>query len=250
MGKLDKRVAIITGGARGMGKQMALTFAKEGADIVIGDVIEMESTAQEVRRLGRGVITVRADVTKKAEVENLAGAAIKKFKKIDVLVNNAGIMRSARMVEMREEDWDAVLDVNLKGVFLCTQAVARHMIEQKYGKIINMASMAGVGSSSPGQTSYATSKAGVIQFTKVCALELGPYGINVNAIAPGVVKTEILYSQKSPEEVNRFISERAKQAALGRVGTPEDIANIALFLASEDSSFITGHVVAANGGRF
>ncbi len=250
MGKLNKKVAIITGGARGMGKQIALTFASEGADIVIGDIIEMESTAQEVIKLGRSVITVRTDVTKKADVKNLTDTAIRKFKKIDILVNNAGIMRSAKLVEMREEDWDAVFNVNLKGVFLCTQAVAKHMIEQKYGKIINMASMAGVGSSSPGQTSYATSKAGVIQFTKVCALELGPSGINVNAIAPGVVKTEILYSQKSIEEVNRFISEREKQAALGRVGTPQDIANIALFLASEDSSFITGHVVAANGGRF
>ncbi len=250
MTKLNKKVAIITGGARGMGKQMALTFASEGADIVIGDIIGMESTVQEVRKLGRNVIAVNTDVTKKADVQNLINTAIENFKKVDILVNNAGIMRPAKLLEMTEEDWDAVFNVNLRGVFLCTQAVAKHMIEQKYGKIINMASMAGVGSASPGQTNYATSKAGVIQLTKVCALELGPYGINVNAIAPGVVKTDILYSLKSPEEVNQFIAEREKQAALGRVGTPQDIANIALFLATEDSSFITGHVIAANGGRF
>ncbi|MFC2003210.1 SDR family NAD(P)-dependent oxidoreductase [Chloroflexota bacterium] len=251
MGKLDQKVAVITGAARGIGKQIALTFAREGADIVIGDILttEMEAAAQEIRDLGREVITVKTDMTRKGEVKNLIDSSIDNFKKVDILVNNAGITRNAPLLEMTEENWDAVLNVNLKGVFLCTQAAAKHMIERKYGKIINIASVAGLGSTNTRMANYASSKAGVIQLTQVCARELGPYGINVNAIAPGMVLTDILYTQRTPEQVKELVEGREKLAVLGRIGATQDIANLALFLASDDSSFITGQVIAADGGR-
>lgn len=247
MGKLAQKVAVITGGARGIGKQIALTFASEGADIVIGDIIEMEAAAQDIKDLGRAVITVKTDVTHKEAVRNLIDSAIDKFNKVDILVNNAGIVRHAPLLEMAEEEWNAVIDVNLKGVFLCTQAVAKHMVERQYGKIINIASIAGLNAVYV-SANYCVSKAGVIQLTKVCARELGPYGINVNAIAPGVVITDMTYT-RTPAEAERFIEERRNLAVLGRIGTAQDMANLALFLASDQSSFITGQVIAADGGR-
>lgn len=247
MGKLAQKVAVITGGARGIGKQIALTFASEGADIVIGDIIEMEAAAQDIKDLGREVITVKTDVTHKEAVRNLIDSAIDNFNKVDILVNNAGIVRHAPLLEMTEEEWNAVIDVNLKGVFLCTQAVAKHMVERQYGKIINIASIAGLNAVYV-SANYCVSKAGVIQLTKVCARELGPYGINVNAIAPGVVITDMTYT-RTPAEAERFIEERRNLAVLGRIGTAQDMANLALFLASDQSSFITGQVIAADGGR-
>jgi len=247
MGKLAQKVAVITGGARGIGKQIALTFASEGADIVIGDIIEMEAAAQDIKDLGREVITVKTDVTHKEAVRNLIDSAIDNFNKVDILVNNAGIVRHAPLLEMTEEEWNAVIDVNLKGVFLCTQAVAKHMVERQYGKIINIASIAGLNAVYV-SANYCVSKAGVIQLTKVCARELGPYGINVNAIAPGVVITDMTYI-RTPAEAERFIEERRNLAVLGRIGTAQDMANLALFLASDQSSFITGQVIAADGGR-
>ena len=247
MGKLAQKVAVITGGARGIGKQIALTFASEGADIVIGDIIEMEAAAQDIKDLGRAVITVKTDVTHKEAVRNLIDSAIDNFNKVDILVNNAGIVRHAPLLEMAEEEWNAVIDVNLKGVFFCTQAVAKYMIERQYGKIINIASIAGLNAVYV-SANYCVSKAGVIQLTKVCARELGPYGINVNAIAPGAVITDMTYT-RTPAEAERFIEERRNWAVLGRTGTAQDMANLALFLASDQSSFITGQVIAADGGR-
>jgi 3-oxoacyl-[acyl-carrier protein] reductase len=251
MGKLSQRVAVITGGARGIGKQIALTFAKEGADIVIGDVIEMGTVAEEIVGLGRKGVTIRADVSKKSDVKNLIDTAITTFKRVDILVNNAGTLRRATVLEMTEDDWDTVFNVNLKGVLWCTQAAAKYMAEQKYGKIINIASIAALGSTRPAwiAANYATSKAGVVRLTKSCSNELGPYGINVNAIAPGFIFTDITYIGRSPEEVKRFAEEQIKTTDLGRAGTPQDIANVALFLASEDSSFISGQVIAVDGGR-
>lgn len=248
MEKLARKVAVITGGARGIGKQIALTFAGEGADIVIGDIIEMETVAQDIKSLGREVITIKTDVTSKEEVQNLIHTAVNNFNKVDILVNNAGITRRASFMELTEDDWNAVLDVNLKGAFLCSQAAAEHMIKRKYGKIINIASVAGLNAVYV-SANYCVSKAGVIQLTKVCARELGSYGINVNAIAPGVVLTDIVYYQRTQAEVERYVADREKWAALGRVGTVEDIANVALFLASDESSFMTGQVIAADGGR-
>lgn len=251
MGKLDKKVAVITGGARGIGRQIALTFAGEGADIVVGDVIAMEAVVNEIRNLGRKAIAVKTDVTQKDEVENLLNTAIASFKKVDILVNNAGVPGRGSLLEMTEDEWDIVFGVNLRGVFFCTQAAAKHMIKRKYGKIVNIASIAGIENAffPKVAVNYAVSKAGVMRLTRICSKELAPYGVNVNAIAPGFVETDLTHSRRSPEEAKLFIEQELKQTPLGRAGTPQDIANLALFLASEDSSFITGQIIAADGGR-
>lgn len=248
MGKLDQRVAIITGGARGIGKQIALTFAAEGADIVIGDIVDMEIAANEVGKLGRKAVTVESDVTRKKEVENLFEIAVASFKKVDILVNNAGTTRNAKLLETTEEDWDFVQDVNLKGSFLCTQVAARYMTERKYGKIINMSSVAAVTSRPIASANYQCAKASVIQLTRASARELGHYGINVNVIAPGFIITEMSYLRRKPEEVQKLIEDITKQTPLGRLGTVQDVANLALFLASDDSSFITGQTLSVDGG--
>ena len=250
MGKLEQKVAIITGGARGMGREIALTLAREGADIAVADMLDMDGTAQEVTRLGRKVITVKTDITQKNQVQNLIDRTIETFFKVDILVNNAGINRRTLILEMAEEEWDRILAVNLKGTFLCTQAAARHMVERKCGRIINIASVNGVNNISARSSHYSASKAGIIQFTKVCALELGPHGINVNAIAPGTTRTDMNFVQRTPEEVEQAREQYKNKVALRRVGDPQDIANLVLFLASEDSSFITGQVIVADGGSF
>jgi 3-oxoacyl-[acyl-carrier protein] reductase len=249
MGRLDRKVALITGAARGIGKQIAITFGGEGADIVIADIADMEEVVKKVKSLGRKILAIKTDVTKKAEVENLIENAIRTFEKVDILVNNAGIIRPTTVSDMSEEDWDIVQNVNLKGVFLCTQAVVRYMVKQKCGKIINIASTAGLNTVSGPVANYAPSKAGVIQLTKVCAREFGPHGINVNAIAPGPVLTELHYMGRTADQVEKYMEESRKAAVLGRVGTPQDIANVALFLATDESSLITGQVIAADGGK-
>ncbi len=252
MGKLDQRVAIITGAARGIGKQIALTFASDGADVILGsrNLPALEAAAQEIRNLGRKAIAVKADVSKKEEVKNLIDTAIDNFKKIDILVNNAGYTCRAFLLDMTEEDWDEVQDVNLKGTFLCTQAAAKYMVPQKYGKIINISSTAAVRIVvSVGLTNYAAAKAGVNQFTKACAAELAPHGINVNAIMPGPIITEAHYARRTPEEAAQHIEDLKKFSILGRVGYPHDIADLALFLASAESSFITGQIISVDGGQ-
>ena len=251
MGKLDNKVAVITGGARGIGKQIALTFAIEGADVVIGDILEMDSAAQEITNIGGKVITVKTDVTNQDEVKNLFDTTIATFKKVDVLVNNAGIPGRTTLMEMTEDTWDQIFNVNLKAVLFCTQAAAGYMMAQKYGKIVNIASIAGLQHTYMEKVSpnYATSKAGAIRFTKLCSKEFGPHGINVNAIAPGFVETDIIYRGRSPEEAKQFIDEEIKNTPIGRAGAPQDIANLALFLASDDSSYITGQTIVADGGR-
>lgn len=246
MGKLNQKVALITGGASGIGKQIAITFAAEGADIVIGDTADMEVVAEEVKRLGRQVLTIKADVGNRREVNNLIDYAIDNFTKIDILVNNAGIRRHAGLLAMTEEDWDAVINVNLKGVFLCTQAAAKFMIGRRYGKIVNIASISGL-SAHDAAVNYGASKHGVIGLTRVCARELGQYGINVNAIAPGIILTELIY--REAEDPEKLIEEKSKMAALGRAGITQDIANLALFLSTDESTFITGQIIASDGGR-
>jgi 3-oxoacyl-[acyl-carrier protein] reductase len=251
MGKLDNKVAVITGGARGIGKQIAVTFAIEGADVVIGDVLEMEAAAQEITNIGKKVITVKTDVSKQDEVKNLFDKTIATFKKVDILVNNAGIPGRTTLMEMTEDTWDQIFNVNLKGVLFCTQAAAGYMMKQKYGKIVNVASIAGLQHAYMEKVSpnYATSKAGAIRLTKLCSKELGPYGINVNAIAPGFVETDIIYRGRTPQEAKEFIDDEIRNTPIGRTGVPQDIANLALFLSSDDSSYITGQTIAADGGR-
>ncbi len=252
MGKLDQRVAIITGGGTGIGRSIALEFAKEGADVVISsrNMANLEKVAEEIKALGRRSLAIATDVSVKGQAQNMVKQTVDKFGKIDILVNNAAIIHVAMLLDTSEEVWDEVIDINLKGVFLCTQAVAKQMIEQRYGKIINISSICGRGGALGDGPSYCASKAGVIQLTQCAAFELGSYGINVNCIAPGLIMTPMARStQKTPEEFEQFIEERKKAAVLGRVGDPEDIATVALFLASEASSFISGQTIPVDGGR-
>ena len=249
--RLINKTALITGSARGFGKAMAIRFAEEGANVIINDLREeeMQDTAKEIQDLGRKVITIKADVSKKKDVHELISRSLSSFNKIDILVNNAGTFRHKDFLEMTEEDWDIVLNVDLKGPFLVSQTIAKHMIERKYGKIINIASVAGLGSSNAEMANYASAKAGLIQLTKVIARRLGPYGINVNCIAPGFVITDFTFMNRTDEEVKTITEYRTRNAILGKAGTTADIANLALFLASDESSFITGQTILCDGGR-
>lgn len=252
MGKLDKKVAIITGGGTGIGRTISLTFANEGAKVVVGsrNIANLVEVVKEIKLLRRQSLAIATDVGVKQQVENMVDQTMHEFGRIDILVNNAGILRATGIVDTSEEVWDEVMDINLKGVFLCTQAVAKYMIKQQYGKIINIASISGRGGGLDDGPSYCTSKAGVIQLTQNAAFELGPYGINVNCIAPGLIITPMVYGGgRTREEVQAYLEGRKSAAVLGRLGEPEDIAKVALFLASEDSSFISGQTIPVDGGR-
>ena len=193
-------------------------------------------------------MSVVADISSKTDVDAMVDAVIKKFGKIDILICNAGVTRFAPFLEMSEEDWDLVVDVDMKGTFLCGQAVARHMVQRKYGKIVNISSTSGLGARNQTMANYAASKAGVINLSRVMALALGEYGINVNTVAPGVVDTEMGLTKRTVEEWEAYKNLYRQQTALRRVGQAQDISNLVLFLASEDSSFITGQVVVCDGG--
>jgi 3-oxoacyl-[acyl-carrier protein] reductase len=239
--QLKDKVAIITGSARGIGKSIAKKFLDNGAKVVISDVnLEMaQATATE---FGSNAIAIACNVTKKADVEKLMDETKAKLGKIDILVNNAGVTRDGLFVRMKEEDWDMVLNINLKGTILASQALASIMMKQRYGKINNQASVSGMFGNA-GQANYASSKGGVIALTKVMARELAGRTVNVNAIAPGFIKTDM--TDKLSDEIKATI---AKQIPLGMMGEVEDIANTALFLASDASKYITGQTIAVCGG--
>ncbi|MDH7481334.1 MAG: 3-oxoacyl-[acyl-carrier-protein] reductase [Armatimonadota bacterium] len=245
--KLEGKVAIVTGAGRegkGIGRSIALALAREGADIVIADYVAeaAEAVAEEVRLLGRRAVAVRANVANPADAEAIVQKALDEFGKIDILVNNAGITRDALMIKMSEEDWDLVINTNLKGTFNCTKAVIRPMLKQRSGKIVNVASVMGI-IGNIGQANYSASKAGIIGLTKTTARELGSRGINVNAVAPGFIQTAM--TDELPEDIRENIS---KQIPLQRLGTPDDVAGLIVFLCSEDSSYITGQVINVDGG--
>lgn len=244
--ELEGKVALVTGAAQGIGKAIALTLAKNGADIVVSDINleKAQETSKEIEAMGRKSIAIKVDVSKYEEVEKMIEKIISEFGRIDILVNNAGITRDKLILRMTEEDWDAVVNVNLKGTFNCTKAAIRHMSKQKSGKIVNIASVSGE-MGNPGQANYSASKAGVIGFTKTIAREFAQRGINVNAIAPGYIETPM--TDVLPEKVKE---ELKKMIPLERLGKPEDIAQAVLFLVSEASSYITGHVLNVNGGLY
>ena len=244
--KLTGKVALVTGAAQGIGKAIALLLARNGADIVVSDINleKAEETAKEVRSIGQKAMAVRVDVANWNDVERMVEGILEKLAKIDILVNNAGITRDKLILRMTEEDWDAVLSVNLKGTFHCTKAVVRHMAKQRSGKIVNIASVVGEMGNA-GQANYSASKAGVIGLTKTIAREYAQRGINVNAIAPGYIETPMTEAlpEKAKEELKKLIP-------MERLGKPEDVAEAVLFLASEESSYVTGQVLNVNGGIY
>ncbi|MCS4541545.1 MAG: 3-oxoacyl-ACP reductase FabG [Euryarchaeota archaeon] len=241
--RLENKVAIITGSAKGIGREAALLFAEEGAKVVVIDVDEGGSeTAEEIKNMGHESLFVKTDVCNKEQVQDMVKKVVERFGKIDVLINNAGIIRDSTLLKMTEEQWDKVIDTNLKGVFNCTQAVAEVMVKQGYGKIINTSSIVALYGNF-GQANYAASKAGLIGFTKTLAKELGRKGIRVNAVAPGFVLTDMVRSV--PEKVLEMVKEKTP---IGRLGQPKDIANVYLFLASDESDYINGAVLSVDGG--
>lgn len=242
--RLKDKIALITGGGRGIGKAIALAFAREGADVVIADVNKdsLEATSREIEELGRKSLGLEMDVTSYSKVEEAVNKILDKFGKVDILVNNAGITKDNLLLRMNEADWDAVLNVNLKGTFNCTRALSKPMIKQRKGRIINIASIIGI-IGNPGQANYSASKAGIIALTKTSAKELASRNINVNAVAPGFIQTEM--TDKLPDSLKQKMKE---VIPLDRFGSPEDVAAACIFLASEDSNYITGQTVVVDGG--
>ena len=246
---LEGKVALVVGGRRGMGRVIALTFAQAGADVAISDVVveggEMEIVTEEIRKLGRRSLAIQTDVTQKVQVDNMVQKVVDEFGAIDILVNNQNFETQGPVIERSEENWDNHIDIDLKGYFLCSQAAAKRMIERKKGgNIININSGSGINAT-PNDGVYSVAKAGAIMLTRVLALELASSNIRVNAIAPGITKTERLQGIWSNPEL---LKEWEARIPLGRMGERGDIASAALFLASEASSWVTGQTLSVDGG--
>lgn len=242
--RLKDKVALITGGGRGIGREIALACAREGADIAVWDVnpADAEKTCADIEALGRKTLWQQVDVTDIAKVEEGINKILDKLNKIDILVNNAGITKDNLLLRMSQQEWDAVINVNLKGTFNCTKAVFRPMSKQRSGKIVNIASIIGI-IGNYGQANYAASKAGIIALTKTSAKELGSRNVQVNAIAPGFIQTEM--TAKLPEDVKAKLLEAVP---LGKLGLPADVANAVIFLASNEADYITGQTLVVDGG--
>jgi len=240
---LNGKIALVTGSGRGIGKSIAQRLAAAGATTIINDITEESAqTAAEMRDQGRRCEFIKANISNSQEVNQMVDRIVKEFGRLDILVNNAGITRDALTVRMTDEDWEAVINVNLKSVFVCTRAALKYMMKQRYGKIINISSITGI-IGNPGQINYAAAKAGIIGMTRTVAKEMASRQITVNAICPGFIQTDM--TQKLPEAVKE---EARKRIPAGVFGTPEDIAEAALFLASDASRYITGQYLAVDGG--
>jgi 3-oxoacyl-[acyl-carrier protein] reductase len=250
--RLASRVAIITGAGRGIGATTARKLANEGALVAIVDLDSDKATrvAADLRRDGFEAVALFADVTNKTSVQRMVSDTVDRFARVDILVNNAGIVQNRPLVEMTEQEWSSVIDVSLKGSFLCCQAVAPHMIRQRFGKIVNLSSVSAYGAVTPGQANYASAKAGLLGQTRTLAMELGPYNINVNAVAPGFIESEMtrLTARLQGLDFDEFKASRAAGIPLRRVGSPEDVANAICFLVSEEASYIHGEVINVAGG--
>ncbi|ANU19676.1 3-oxoacyl-[acyl-carrier-protein] reductase [Planococcus plakortidis] len=245
MSRLTGKTAIVTGASRGIGAAIARRFAEEGANIVVnysGSQEKAEAVVAEIEQAGGKAVAVKANVADAEAVKALADVAMKEFGSIDILVNNAGITRDNLMMRMKEDEWDDVINTNLKGVFLCTKAVTRQMMKQRAGRIVNIASIVGVMGNA-GQANYVAAKAGVIGLTKTTARELASRGITANAVAPGFITTDM--TEKLGDDVQ---SSMLAQIPLARFGAPEDVANAALYLASDEASYVTGQTLHLDGG--
>lgn len=241
--KLKNKVAIVTGGARGIGKAICLQLAKEGAKIVIFDLMDELAlkVAEEIKKEGGECLAIPVDVSSICSVEQAVEKVIDKFKRIDILVNNAGITKDKLILRMKEEDWDKVIQVNLKGAFNCLKVVLKFMSRQRYGRIVNISSVIGLRGNA-GQANYAASKAGLIALTKSAAKEFARRGITVNAIAPGFIQTSMT------QELLSIRKDLLNQIPLGRAGKPEEVAGLVSYLVSEDVAYITGETVRIDGG--
>ena len=243
--QLMGKTAVVTGSGRGLGKSIALKLAQMGANIVLNDIAAsdaVDATAEEFKAAGFNVVVTKGDVRNFEDAEAMVNIAVETFGSIDILVNNAGITKDMLMIKMSEKDWDDVLDINLKGAFLCTKAATKRMMKQRSGRVINIASVAGVMGNA-GQANYSASKAGLIGLTKSTAKEFASRGITCNAVAPGVIQskmTDVLPDKVKENYLNNI--------PLGRFGTPEDVANVIGFLASSDSNYVTGQVIHIDGG--
>ncbi|WP_457551249.1 SDR family NAD(P)-dependent oxidoreductase [Desulfobacula sp.] len=245
--KLEGKKAIVTGGSRGIGRAIALMYAKEGADVLVNyhsNDAAAKQTIADIEKLGRKGIAIAADVASYESAQNMVDECVKQLGGVDILVNNAGVSKPSMLLKMKEEDWDAIINIHLKAAFNTSQAAGRYMKEKKYGKIINVISTAGIFGT-VGQINYASAKAGIIGFTKSAARELGRYGINVNVICPGITKTEMTGKLQSDEKLRKIYEGRIQ---LSRFAEPEEIAPAFVFLASDDASYITGQVLGVDGG--
>jgi 3-oxoacyl-[acyl-carrier protein] reductase len=240
------QVVMVTGGARGIGKAVAETLALKGADLVIADVSAESAgeTAKELKSHGVRTMAVKIDVSQSASVSEAFGAVMTEFGRVDVLVNNAGITKDSLLLRMKEEDWDAVININLKGVFLCSKEAVKIMVKQKYGRIINIASVVAF-MGNPGQANYSASKAGIVGLTKTTAKEYSARGVTVNAVAPGFISTAM--TDALAENVKQ---EMLKSIPVGKFGSVNDVANAVAFLASPASGYITGQTIHVNGGMY
>lgn len=244
---LKNKVALVTGASRGIGRAIALDLAANGASIAVnfaGNEAKANEVVDEIKANGGQAFAIKADVSKQDDVQQMIKAVVGEFGSLDILVNNAGITRDNLLMRMKDDEWDDVINTNLKGVFLCTKGVTRQMMKQRHGRIINITSIVGV-SGNPGQANYVAAKAGVIGLTKTTAKELASRNITVNAVAPGFITTDM--TDELSEEVK---SEMLKQIPLAKLGEPSDIANLVTFLASEKSKYITGQTMHVNGGMF
>lgn len=245
--KLDGKTAIVTGASRGIGRSIALALASQGANVVVnyaGSVDRANEVVEEIKKMGRGSLSIQGDVSDSDAVSQMVKETIDTFGSLDILVNNAGITKDNLLMRMKENEWDDVINTNLKGVFLCTKAVTRQMMKQRNGRIINITSIVGV-TGNPGQANYVAAKAGVIGFTKTTAKELAQRNITVNAVAPGFITTDM--TDKLSDDVKNAM---LGQIPLGKFGNPEDIANAVIFLASDESSYITGQTLHIDGGMY
>jgi len=246
--KLNNKIAIVTGARRGMGRAIALALAREGANVVVSDVSQedCQKVVDEIEKLGRKGLALKCDVSSSNDVEDMVKRTVAEFGRVDILVNNAGILTFKPFLELTDEDWDKTLSVNLKGQFLCARAAARVMAKNKWGRIINIASISsgGCGIAFPLIAHYTASKGGVIALTEALALELTSQGINVNAICPGAIDTDMSKGVKEGGQLEQVLARIPK----GRLGQPEEIANLAVFLASEEADYISGAPIVIDGG--